>query len=88
MGEVWWGGLPKGEPGLRLAHRLRSSLAHHGPAGEGTAAGYQLLCLPLAVLAQGKVGEAKKRTQAREDPVQGETEHPFCSRHGIIWVLR
>ena len=40
------------------------------------------------MLAQGKVGEAQKRTQAREEPVQGETERPFCSRHGIIRVLR
>lgn len=34
MGEVWWGGLPKGEPGLRLAYSLRSSLAHHDQRGK------------------------------------------------------
>lgn len=49
---------PSRQPGSPLA------------SGEGTAAGGQLLCLPLAVLpmpllAQGKVGEAQKRTQPR-----------------------
>ena len=81
-----------GEPGLEACSQ--PSLQPGSPLTRGgrRSCWCQLLCLPLAVLlmpllAQGKVGEAQKRTQAWEDPIQGETERLFCSRHGIIWVL-